>query len=325
MRALILLAACSGQIGNDFKPTSAGVVDGQLEPGYPAVGYLTLSDHKNELCTVTLIRPNVALTAAHCVDSSNYSNSVHSWARYNLYRVGWGAFADGDSHTIKKIFPIDAYYREGTAQHDLAVIYLSEPLPYAPAELVSASPDSPARYVGYGRNTPGDANVKGGYNGPKKSTAEHIVSISGSVIEAEGVGGGLCWGDSGGPLFVDGTQQLMGVLHGFAHQPYDCQSGDTMRFNAAIEQQHFIDLAIGCGDSEDLHCLDDALAPQPDPTPQPDLAPQPDPADGGAPTADGGAPTAAPCEFSCADYGYDPGQCYQGWLCDGSCVSFTGC
>ena len=32
------------------------------------------------------------------------------------------------------------------------------------------------------------------------------------------------------------------------------------------------------------------------------------------------------CEYTCADYDYGPGECYEGWTCDsaGECLLYTG-
>jgi hypothetical protein len=47
---------------------------------------------------------------------------------------------------------------------------------------------------------------------------------------------------------------------------------------------------------------------------------------GKAPSGNGdGSETAPACTFACSDYGYSPGQCHQGWFCDGSCIEKTGC
>jgi hypothetical protein len=44
-----------------------------------------------------------------------------------------------------------------------------------------------------------------------------------------------------------------------------------------------------------------------------------DSGDGGGDDGDGDA-----CTYTCHDYGYAPGQCYQGWQCDGYCLSNIG-
>ena len=43
--------------------------------------------------------------------------------------------------------------------------------------------------------------------------------------------------------------------------------------------------------------------------------------DGGG---DGGGSDDDSCTYTCHDYGYAPGQCYQGWQCDGYCLSNRG-
>jgi secreted trypsin-like serine protease len=39
----------------------------------------------------------------------------------------------------------------------------------------------------------------------------------------------------------------------------------------------------------------------------------------------GGPPPAPVCQYTCADYDYTPGQCQDGWYCDGACIENNGC
>ena len=85
--ALILLAACGPAVGISADiPTATtaandwSVVGGSLETRFPAIGYMMTSVNGDALagpnCGATLVAPNVAITAAHCV----WSDKVTSFA-----------------------------------------------------------------------------------------------------------------------------------------------------------------------------------------------------------------------------------------------------
>ncbi len=74
--AILALAACSLDSGERTETGEAlqDVVGGRAETGYSAVGYLFDPSEPQypAVCGVTLIAPDVAVTAAHCVWSTRY-------------------------------------------------------------------------------------------------------------------------------------------------------------------------------------------------------------------------------------------------------------
>jgi hypothetical protein len=214
------------------------------EPGDAAVGYLTSAAHDAEICTVTLIAHDTAITAAHCIDPEKFSNASGA-AHVNDYRVGFGPFAAGDSHTIKKIF-LHPGYHGLVGVHDLAVIMLFDPVEIAPMRIAAASSDTVARVVSYGRALPGAVM--------RSSSTEAILAVGPLTLRARGSSGGTCYGDSGAPLLADGTMELYGVVSGFAEEPYDCQV-DTHLVSALSSEGAFLARATACSDSPDPDCM----------------------------------------------------------------------
>ena len=121
--------------------------------------------------------------------------------------------------------------------------------------------------------------------GERKSAAQKITWRGERNLWTKGSGAGLCWGDSGGPLMVEGQGKILGVLADF-HGSFYCYSGNQMIFTSLAGERRFIEQAIECSTSADPNCR--------------------------------------PCDFLCSEYGYAAGQCNQGWQCDDRCIEYRG-
>jgi hypothetical protein len=84
----------------------------------------------------------------------------------------------------------------------------------------------------------------GGPVGTRKSTAYCLDRHDGGVLRGNGQGGGLCWGDSGGPVMGDGTNEIWGVLSGFEAASGDCKVGDRMVWVPVVDELPFIQSAL---------------------------------------------------------------------------------
>jgi hypothetical protein len=284
----LLASGCVADAGFATEGRGAGVVGGQAEQGYPSVGYLIVNGSRS--CGVTVIGARAAVTASHCVVGGG--------------NFGMGFGEGGNERSARTVVMHPQYQPDGMERyrHDVAVLLFDQDLGAAAATITAADQGSSARYIGYGRTTPGDYDVMEGYTGERKSASQSIERVDPLSIWTSGIDGGLCWGDSGGPLMNEGTNEILGVLADF-NGVFDCQVGNRMIFTSLAGERDFIDRAItgelggmgqGGGD---------------------------DPQDGNW----GGGGGGGQCEFRCQEYGYAVNQCNEGWFCDGACIEYTGC
>jgi hypothetical protein len=267
------------------------VVGGRAETGYPAVGYLAVgwsaAQLKGPNCGVTLIGERLAVTAAHCIVN----------AQATSFGMGLGRAGSSRPYPAKRVFTHPEYQPQGPNRflHDIAVLVLEEAPAVRPAALFQGEAAGNVRYVGYGRTTPGDATVRDGYTGERKG-ADLVVSKNDALaVYTTGSDGGLCWGDSGGPILTPGGE-VVGVLADF-DGVFQCSVGNRMIFSRAAGERRFLDAARRCAESPDASCLLREY--------------------GG--TSGGGGGGA--CAFPCAPYNYGEGQCAQGWRCTNGCLA----
>ena len=206
--AAVTLAAPATAITN-------GTADGQHHPNVGGlVAPKAYSDGTWVYCSGTLISPTVFLTAAHCDEGGD-----------ERVRVTFStAYKDGDP-TYSGTFQADpAYNQKQSDPHDIAVVTLDEPVKgITPAELPEANSlgrlpsDQKFTSVGYGAykvtNQPGghrylydDVRMKA--TGTLNAVNRAWLRIS--MNPATG-NGGTCYGDSGGPNFLDDTAVVAGT------------------------------------------------------------------------------------------------------------------
>jgi secreted trypsin-like serine protease len=250
--APILLASCAAD-AVDTDSSSESVVGGHTETGYAPVGYLihgtSPSSMKGPVCGATLVAPSVAVSASHCINAFPGDG----------FGVSFGKAGAGPQYVAKKVFMHPLYDPNGFERYrnDISVLIFAQPISQPVAHIASAASGDSTRYIGYGRTTPGGPDVQTGYTFERKSALEKMTATDALSIYTTGVDGGLCWGDSGGPLFRDGTNDVLGVLADF-NQVFDCHVGNEMIFTSIAAQQAFIAAAVTCQDRDDA-CVRDQM------------------------------------------------------------------
>jgi secreted trypsin-like serine protease len=198
---------------NEFRATGALVV---LAAGAPRL-----------ICTATLIAPDVALSAAHCLRSLG-----HRTAAFVLNDRLSDAGPE-TAHSVAQVvlhpgFAVVA--GAGAPRHDLALVRLADPIRnVAPERLLSAVEASTLALgqavdlVGYGRAS--RAEDRRGIKNRGRSRLREIQAGEWVIGGGEGVQN--CDGDSGGPAFVElrGRRRLMGIVSRSVDPQRPCESG----------------------------------------------------------------------------------------------------
>ena len=242
MRASKRLAAVAVAItaAMALAATANAITWGEPDGGeHPNVG--TLLFRQNGVgffsCTGTMIAPRVMLTAGHCVEGGGNINDV-TYVRFEedalSGRSGYGStqeWLDAEWIPAERVIPHPQYddYAEFPDNYDIGVVILSEE--YTPSNGFGEIPEEgfletlrgrdrrDFTSVGYGvQNTlkPFAMNEYERYKGSVR-LLEVNSYLSGSGSQSAkfsnnpGVGGGTCYGDSGGPTFYKDTNIVVAV------------------------------------------------------------------------------------------------------------------
>lgn len=211
--ATLLLVSCAAPPG-ELEALGAAIVDGELseQPGSVvaiAPQRVHCGDEPTVLCSGTLIAPDAVLSAAHCFGSMRPGLA---------YEVFVGASLGPDAHAVPVLEVItDPRFDPQSRQNDLAVLWLAEPVEGIQPEPLpdpSASPpvlDDRVTLAGFGATSAGTAP-----DGSKRLGRGRVGDVRPGVVAVDPDPSVSCVGDSGGPLFNEGSE-LIGVA----------SSGDT--------------------------------------------------------------------------------------------------
>jgi len=200
LRSIILAGAASSMLygcalENDVSTAQQSIVNGQLDFGDPATVMLDFSFSGGGWgCSGTLIAPRVVLTAQHCIDGANGGRAFFG---HDPHGQGtWISMVDMRAHS----------------NMDIGMVALASPGPATPIPFngknLNAYVGQPVHIVGFGAT----GEDEGG--GVKRHGMTRLHAVDGdSALIAFDSQAATCYGDSGGPYFmnIDGREQVVAV------------------------------------------------------------------------------------------------------------------
>ncbi|MEC9397960.1 MAG: trypsin-like serine protease [Myxococcota bacterium] len=193
------------------------IIGGERSREFAATGALVYGS--KAICTATLIAPDMALTAAHCVSGL---------ASFEMgFRLGANPSSPTIDRAVARVHKHPSYIDFNPAQpwtfqngHDLAILELDQEITSVrPANVYLGDPsallNAPARLVGYGAS---DVTVVAGKpypvgGGIRRASTVRFDTLTAQALRYTFGGMGACNGDSGGPAFIeiDGDWVQVGV------------------------------------------------------------------------------------------------------------------
>lgn len=176
---------------------------GEEERGYLSAGYLISYEDASSFktCGFSALSNNIGITAGHCVDNSS------------RIEIGRGFFNLNSAANVNVIRGVqkEGWVTNKERVNDFAILIYNAPPGYFGdfAEIGSPSFGCDYRVVAYGRT---ENDVGSSLERPRKSAAMCITEIRDNIFFMTAQDeAGICFGDSGSPVYVENTNIVVGV------------------------------------------------------------------------------------------------------------------
>lgn len=246
-------AACAAPPSEDEGASGDAIVGGVETKEEPAIGYLGLRFTASNLvvtfCTATLIAPDVAITAAHCLDT--YEEARARGNTEDTYVFGVGKVAERRTFPIARVKRHEGWIKGGVKDYanDVGYVVLGSPVSGVRTLGVRREAHVPScdyLALGYGitkngyRSGPlyaGDADVR------KQLPVCLDGPLSRGFLRVTSPDGATCTGDSGGPLRRKGATEIVGVVsHGLEDEA--CAVGKQTFYVSLARHLELVDEAL---------------------------------------------------------------------------------
>ncbi|MGZ3787861.1 MAG: S1 family peptidase [Bacteriovorax sp.] len=203
----LALASCGANKGAPHESESqiSDIVNGKSvtsknEMAHSVVAIVTDKNDGQALCTGTIVAPDVVLTAAHCVDDG--PQKLHLVFGLNVQKTKHENIREAD-----RFYQHPNWNRHlPTGEGDLALIHFTGSLPtgYSPVKLadknLTLKMGQKVLMIGYGVT---DGESKSGAGKLRQTNSSIIERHSATEIISDGKKSSVCFGDSGGPAFIE--------------------------------------------------------------------------------------------------------------------------
>jgi secreted trypsin-like serine protease len=241
--AALSLAACTAGDAPLAPDAPSRIVNGTFAgSAYPSVGALLFDYDRDGVegddawCTGSLVSPTVFVTSAHCVVTPYTPPGSQFYVSFSpdLYGKGFKAIA------ATRVVADPKYGHDQANLHDLAVVILPAsatrgmtPLQLPPAgyldQLAAKGSLSKTLFVnvGYGTSATRTGVPTFSYDGRRNMSKSEFMGLQptwlGLLMNTSATGeGGDCYGDSGGPKFLDGNPNM--ILATVTTGDYNCRA-----------------------------------------------------------------------------------------------------
>jgi hypothetical protein len=190
---------------NDLSPEESkalygGVVDNNL---HPYAGYLISygTDSQASICGTVYLSQDIAISAAHC-----FQDKVITYLGYSIFNF------NSDQNFLAVDRQLHPNWDGKNVEADLAVINLPKEFFEIKEYAQIGSPGYGCNYevIGYGKTENDTSEIN--LNKLRKKATFCIEEIDANVFKMRGQDGGICFGDSGSPVFEKGTNKVIGVI-----------------------------------------------------------------------------------------------------------------